>query len=238
MGMSADPKLATTLPMHAAYNETARALGLPETTFELTPDEDILHYRYLAHEVYKLRNFLTLNFGQFEGPAIPHAIEMLRILGKIETPPPKPHEEDPQLVKERVKAFLRETFLQPVLMDMLVCVDNLVDRFGVSRALASQYLIEVIKEGGIRQLGHYVCGRGKEPVLETAMALGPMTKTRLVETLAKTFNMGADTMCEALDDAIKRAYAAGFNVERKGPLISVGPIIVKPPKKKLKKKKK
>lgn len=226
------------VPMHAAYDEAARELGIPETPFEVDCEENILHYRYLAHEVYKLRNFLTLNFGQFEGPAVPHAIEMLRIMGKIEPVVPKAKVEDPAVLKDSVKGFLRESFCQPVLVDMLVCVDNLVDRFGIPRALASQYLIEVIKEGGIRQLGHYVCGREKEPVLETAMALGPMTKTRLVETLAKTFNMGTDTMCEALDDAIKRAYAAGFNVERKGTLLSVSPIIVKPSKKKLKKKKK
>lgn len=226
------------VPMHAAYDEAARELGIPETPFEVDCEENILHYRYLAHEVYKLRNFLTLNFGRFEGPTVSHAIDMLRILGKIEPPPPKVKEEDPNLVKERVKNFLRELFLQPVLMDMLVCTDNIIDRFGISRALASQYLIEVIKEGGIRQLGHHAYGHGKEPLLEAAMAMGPMTKTRMVEMLAKVFDMGTDTMCEALDDALKRARAANFNVERKGPLISVGPIVVKPYKKKPKKKKK
>lgn len=224
------------VPMHAAYDEAARELGIPETPFEVDCEENILHYRYLAHEVYKLRNFLTLNFGRFEGPAIPHAIEMLRVLGKIQTPETKPPEQDPAIMKEVVKNHLREYFSQPVLLDMLVCTDNIIDRFGVSRALASQYLIEVIEEQGARQIGHLVYGRQKEPILEAAMGMSPMTKTRLVEVLARTFDVGEETMCEELDAAISRAKVAAVRVEKKGPLISICPIEVKPLSKKKRKK--
>jgi hypothetical protein len=229
------------IPLHIAYDEAARQLGLPRTSFHLDHEENILHYRYLANEVYKLRNFLTGNFGQFEGPTIPHAIEMIRILGKVQTPETKP-KEDPSILKEVVKNHLREYFSQPVLMDMLTCVDNLIDRFGVSRALASQYLIEVVKEQGARQIGHMVYGRQKEPILEAAMGMGPMTKTRLIEVLARTFDVGQETMCEELDAAISRAKVAAVRVEKKGPLIKIGPIMIKSPKKALtkafKKKKK
>lgn len=226
------------IPLHIAYDEAARQLGLPRTSFHLDHEENILHYRYLANEVYKLRNFLTGNFGQFEGPTIPHAIEMLRVLGKIQTPETKPKGPDPAYLKEVVKNHLREYFSQPVLMDMLVCTDNLVDRFGIPRALASQYLIEVINEQGARQIGHMVYGHQKEPILEAAMGMGPMTKTRLVEVLARTFDVGEETMCEELDAAISRAKVAAIRVEKKGPLIKIGPIEVKPLSKKKAPKKK
>ena len=224
------------IPKHVAYDEAARHLGLPSTSFYLDHEENILHYRYLAHEVYKLRNFLVGNFGQFEGPTIPHAIEMLRILGKVQTPETKPKEQDPAIMKEVVKNHLREYFSQPVLLDMLVCVDNVIDRFGVPRALASQYLIEVVQEQGARQIGHMVYGHQKEPILEAAMGMGPMTKTRLVEVLARTFDVGEETMCEELDAALSRAKVAAIQVERKGPLIKIGPIEVKPLSKKKRKK--
>lgn len=231
--MRPNAETSVEVPKHAAYDEAARALGLPETSFEIDYKENILHYRYLAHEVYTLRNFMTLNFGQFEGPTIPHVIDLLRLLGKIEAPPKK-KEEDPNILREHVKKHLREMFSQPILMDMLVCTDNLCDRFGVPRALASQYLIEVIEEQGARQIGHMVYGRQKEPILEAAMGMGPMTKTRLVEMLARVFDVGQETMCEELDDALSRAKVAAIRVDKKGPLIKISGIEVKAPKKKKK----
>ena len=193
------------IPKHAAYDEAARQLGLPDTAFGLDHEENVLHYRYLASEVYKLRNFLTWKFGQFEGPTIPHVIELIKILYKMEPEPPKLKPEDPEILKARVKHYLKESFSQPILMDMIVCLDDLGTRFGVSRDLSSQYLIEAInKDRFVRQIGNFVYGKGKEPILEAAVKSGRVTKTRLVEDLARLFGVGQETMIDELNDAISR----------------------------------
>jgi hypothetical protein len=210
---------SVSVAMHFAFDEVARQLNVGDTLFNITSEENILHYRYLANEMYILRNFLTLHFGNFEGPTVPHAMELIRILAKIEPPPPKPKPEDPEIVKGRVKHYLREVFSQPVLVDMLTCTDNLCALHGIERSLASQYLIEVIREGGAHQIGHFAYGKGKEPILEAAAGFGPMTKTRIIECLAKAFDVSSETMADEFCDAENRTTR--FKIRKVGGNIQV-----------------
>jgi hypothetical protein len=225
--------------MHFAFDEVARQLDVGDTLFNITPEESILHYRYLANELYELRNFLTLHFGNFEGPTVPHAINLIRILNKMEPTPPKPNPEDPEIVRERVKHYLREYFSHPVVTDMIVCLDDLGARFGVPRNLSSQYLIECINDGSVKQIGNFIYGMGKEPILEAAVTLGRGTKTRLVENLAHVFHVGQETMAEELNDAIARG-TTGFGIVQNKNEITVTPVSQKKAAltKALKKKKK
>ena len=202
--MRSNEETSVEIPKHAAYDEAARQLGLPDTAFHLDHEENILHYRYLANEVYRLRNFLTLKFGQFEGPAIPHAMELLRILGKIEPPPPERPKQDPGIVKACVKHHLKDYFSQPHVIDTLTCLDDLCVRFGIYQDLGSQYLIEAVQEGSVRQIGNLLYGKGQEPILEAAVKYGRVTKTHLIEKLARIFGVGEETMAEELGNAITR----------------------------------